>query len=144
MAISTKKLVAIGGVLFISVMLSFALLYSSIVPQYSVGEFYTNNNKSSLVDKKIQLVGDVNSWNVTTKDFNIMDWNGYNYNVSVAYTNTVYVPTGFQDGKRVVVEGILKPSGSAYMLQADMISTKCPSKYENTANTTPATSTAVV
>lgn len=144
MAISTKKLVAIGGVLFISVMLSFALLYSSIVPQYSVGEFYNNQNKSSLVDKKIQLVGDVNSWNSTTRSFNIMDWQGYNYNVSVNYTSSVVVPGGFINGKRVVVEGILKPDGSAYMLQADMISTKCPSKYENSATTAPTTATASI
>lgn len=139
MAISTKKLVAIGGVLFISVMLSFALLYTSIVPQYSVGEFYVNKDKSSLVDKKIQLVGDVHTWNATSGVFSIMDWEGYNYTVTVYYHNVV-IPGGFTIGKRVVVEGILKTTNGAYSLQADMISTKCPSKYENT--TTPATTTA--
>ena len=134
MAISTTKLVAIGAVLIISVVLSFTLLYSSIVPQYSVGEFYTNNNKSSLVDKKIQLVGDVQnkSWDPTTGDFNIIDWQGYNYTIAVHYKN-VQIPGGFAEGKRVVVEGVLKSSGSSYILQADMISTKCPSKYQNTS-----------
>lgn len=144
MAISTKKLVAIGAVIIISVVLAFTLLYSSVVPQYSVGEFYTNNNKSSLVNKKIQLVGDVADWNSTNGTFKINDWQGYNYSVFVQYKN-VQIPGGFTVGKRVVVEGILKPDGTAYMLQADMISTKCPSKYENTSpTTTVATATASV
>ncbi len=134
MAISTTKLVAIGAVLVISVVLSFTLLYSSIIPQYSVGEFYNNNNKSSLVDKKIQLVGDVqNDWNATNRNFTIMDWQGYNYTITVQYQKNVQIPGGFNPGKRVVVEGILKSSTSGYILQADMISTKCPSKYQNTS-----------
>ncbi len=142
MAISTKKLVAIGGVIFISVMLAFILLYSSIVPQYSVGEFYTNKDKNSLVDKKIQLVGDVHTWNPTTGVFSIMDWDGYNYTVTVYYNN-VQIPGGFTIGTRVVVEGILKNTNGGYSLQADMISTKCPSKYEN-ITTAPTTTTTTI
>ena len=134
MAISTTKLVAIGGVLLISVVLSFALLYSSIVPQYSVGEFYNNKDKGSLVNKKVQLVGDVHEWNSSLDNFTIMDWDGYNYTVAVQYNN-VQIPGGFTLGKRVVVEGILKQDGSSYYIQADLISTKCPSKYQNTSST---------
>ena len=136
MAISTRKLVAIGGVLFISVVFSIGLLYTSIIPQYSVGEFYVNNNKSSLVDKKIQLVGDVNTWNTSSGVFTIEDWQNYNYTVLVQYNN-VQIPSGFTIGKRVLVEGVLKQSNSNYILQADLVSTKCPSKYETT--TTPTT-----
>ena len=135
MAISTRKLVAIGGVLFISVVFSIGLLYTSIIPQYSVGEFYVNNNKSSLVDKKIQLVGDVNTWNTSSGVFTIEDWQNYNYTVLVQYNN-VQIPSGFTIGKRVLVEGILKQSTSNYVLQADLVSTKCPSKYETTTTPT--------
>lgn len=131
MAISTKKLVAIGGVLFISVMVSFALLYSSIVPQYSVAEFYANSDRNSLVDKKVQLVGDVQQWNASDSIFSIMDWEGTNYTITVHYDN-VQIPGGFTLGKRVMVEGILKNSDSGYILQADLVSTKCPSKYQST------------
>ena len=134
MAISTTKLVVIGGVLLISVVLSFALLYSSIVPQYSVGEFYNNKDKGSLVNKKVQLVGDVHQWNASEGNFTIMDWDGYNYTVAVHYDN-VQIPGGFTIGKRVVVEGILKQEGSSYFLQADLVSTKCPSKYQNNSST---------
>lgn len=131
MAISTPKLVAIAGVLIISVMLSFTLLYSSIVPQYSIAEFYQNNDRNTLVDKKIQLVGDVTSWNDTTSNFNIMDWLGTNDTVGVHYDNSVQIPGGFVNGKRVVVEGILKDGTTkGYYLDATMISTKCPSKYQ--------------
>lgn len=130
MAISNKKLFAIGGVLFISVILSVSLLYSSIVPQYSVGEFYNKQDKSSLLNTKIQLVGDVHSWNTTNSTFTLMDWNGYNYTVGVRYKNVV-IPNGFEINKRVVVEGILKQTNSFYYLQADSISTKCPSKYQS-------------
>ena len=133
MAISTPKLVAIGAVLLLSVVLSFALLYSSIVPQYSVGEFYTKQDPSSLVNKKIQLVGDVDVWNASNSTFTIKSWDGNNYTVTVYY-NSVQIPGGFTIGKRVMVEGIIKQSNSHFFLQADNVSTKCPSKYQNTSS----------
>lgn len=137
MAISTPKLVAIAGVLVISVILAFTLLYSSIVPQYSIAEFYQNKDRSTLVDKKIQLVGDVTNWNTTNSTFNIMDWLGTNATVGVHYDKSVQIPGGFTLEKRVVVEGILKDSSTnGYYLDATMISTKCPSKYQTQTSST--------
>lgn len=134
MAISTPKLVAIGGVLIISVALSFALLYSSIIPQYSVAEFYNNQDRNSLLDKKVQIIGDVkpDTWNTSMGQF-ILKWNGTTETVGVHYDKTVQIPGGFQEGKMVMVEGILKQSSGSYYLDASMISTKCPSKYQTTS-----------
>lgn len=130
MAISTTKLVAIAGTLLISVVLSFALLYSSIIPQFSVNEFYSQEDPSALLDKKIQLVGDVEPNSTTISQFRITDWEGKNYSVTVNYDN-VPLPGGFTDGKRVMVEGMLKHSGSDYYIEASLISTKCPTKYQS-------------
>ena len=129
MAISTQKLALIGAVLVISVMLSFALLYSSIIPQYSVNELFSNEDPSKLIEKKIQLVGDVENMSSSESVFIIKDWEGKNYSVTV-YHDTVALPAGFQLGKRVMVEGFLKHSDlRGYYLVATLISTKCPSKY---------------
>lgn len=130
MAISTPKLGLIGGILIISTILTYVILASSIIPQYSVYEFYTKSNPESMVDQKIQLVGDV--YSVGTDEFVIGDWetNG-THTVTILHQNVVK-PSGFEIGKRVMIEGILKESGTSYYVQASLISTKCPSKYAQT------------
>ena len=130
MAISTPKLAIIGSVLVLSTLFAYFLLYASIIPQYSVYEFYMDNNPEQMVDKKIQLVGDVMS--IGTDEFVIGDWetNG-SLTVMVTHHNVVK-PAGFELQKRVMIEGTLKKVGNSYYLEATLISTKCPSKYQNT------------
>ena len=132
MAISTPKLGLIAGTLILSSVLSYIILFTSSVPIYSVYEFYEKSDPESMVNTKIQLVGDVSS--ETSSNFVLKAWEtAGNYSILVIHKD-VAKPSGFQDGARVLIEGYLKKASSnSYYLEADLISTKCPSKYEDHA-----------
>ena len=126
MTIATPKLIIIGIVLIGSVAGLGFILVDSMVPQYSVYEFFHENDPNSMIGKKIQLVGD--AYNVTNDSFVLKDWEGYNYTIKVNYENTP-LPSGFEEGKRVMVEGTILKTPDGWVINANLISTKCPSKY---------------
>ena len=128
MAISTPKLIGISGALAGALIITAFILLNSVIPQYSVYELFEKNNPNNLIGKNVQLVGDV--YNITNEDFLIKDWEGMNHSIIVKYKN-VPIPSGFELGKRVLVEGSLGISSEGWVLKAIQISTKCPSKYEN-------------
>ncbi|OLS22460.1 MAG: hypothetical protein HeimC3_30930 [Candidatus Heimdallarchaeota archaeon LC_3] len=128
MAISTPKLIGITGALAGALIITAFILFNSLIPQYSVYEMFEKNNPNDLIGKNVQLVGDV--YNITNENFLIRDWEGMNYSVIVQYEN-VPIPSGFETGKRVLVEGTIDVSPEGWVIKATQISTKCPSKYQN-------------
>ena len=131
MAISTSKLLMILGTSLASVLIIGFMLLSSIVPQFSVFELFMQNDPIALRDKKVQIVGDVAQ--IDDGSFVLRDWETKNLNISVFHTN-LPIPSGFGLDKRVLVEGTLKQDADGHwFIDAELISTKCPSKYETTS-----------
>ena len=54
---------------------------------------------------------------------------GSNYNISVEFIDAS-VSNGLDDNRTVYAQGILRYSNGEYFLEADLIKTSCPSKYE--------------
>lgn len=88
-------------------------------------------NPESYINKKIQLVGIVNEDNST--GFLITDPEDVDNVSLIIYINSTNVekPTGFAVGKTVLIEGKLLSITGFWNFRATMISTKCPSKYQN-------------
>ncbi len=130
MAIS-KNFVFAGVILLVCSGALFLLLAQSSIPIFSVKEIMDHSDAESYLDRKIQLVGNVREQNET--HFSINDPDDVN-NASLIITIesiNVIKPSGFQIGKTVLVEGKLLEIEGIWLFKATLISTKCPSKYQN-------------
>ncbi|MHA1983336.1 MAG: cytochrome c maturation protein CcmE domain-containing protein [Candidatus Hodarchaeales archaeon] len=128
MAISTPKMIGISAILVGALAISAFLVLTSFTPQYSINELFEKADPNDLIGKKVQLVGDVQ--NISDDSFLIEDWEGNEYSVLVEHEN-IPIPSGFETGKRVLVEGSLEYDSGNWVLKASQISTKCPSKYQS-------------
>jgi cytochrome c-type biogenesis protein CcmE len=128
MAISTPKLISITAILIGALVISAYVIFSSVTPQYSIAELFEKTDPNDLIGKNVQLVGDVH--NISENTFIIEDWEGSNYLVVIEHED-IPIPSGFETGKRVLVEGSLEYNSQGWVLKASQISTKCPSKYQN-------------
>ena len=106
------------------------LLGSSSVPVFTVKELMDHKRSDSFINRKIQLIGDVQD--VNSIGFFITDPDDVNNASLIIYINATNVekPAGFESGKTVLVEGKLLSTTSMWKFKASMISTKCPSKYQ--------------
>jgi cytochrome c-type biogenesis protein CcmE len=126
-----KNLVLAGAVILISVGALFFLIASSSVPIFSVKEIMDHPDPNSYIDRKIQLVGIVQSPNGT--HFSLYDPDDPT-NTSLVINieaSNVIKPSGFAVDKMVLVEGKLLDISGTWTFKASLISTKCPSKYQN-------------
>jgi len=106
------------------------LLVNSSIPVFSVKELMDHPRPDSFINKKIQVVGVVQEINNT--GFFITDPKDKNNATLIVYINSTNVekPTGFESGKTVLVEGKLLSTSNIWTFKASLISTKCPSKYQ--------------
>jgi len=111
----------------------FILLANSSLPILTVKELKDHPQSESYMDRKIQLIGIVNTYNGS--DFYVNDPDDINNNTLFIYIEALNVekPTGFEIGKTVLIEGKLLSMSNIWTFKASMISTKCPSKYINDA-----------
>ena len=103
------------------------LLTNSSVPTFSVKELMDHQSSNSYLNRNIQLVGVVQEVNST--GFFIADPDNASLSVYINTTGT-YRPAGVEPGKKVLVEGKLVSTTNVWKLKAILISTVCPSKYE--------------
>lgn len=106
------------------------LLVSSSVPVFTVKELMDHSQPDSYINRNIQLIGIVQQVNNT--GFNITDPDDVTNASLIIYINSTNVekPLGFETGKTILVEGKLISTINTWILKASMISTKCPSKYQ--------------
>lgn len=106
------------------------LLTNSSVPTFTVKELMDHRRPDSFLNRKIQLVGVVREVNST--GFNMTDSEDLNNASLIIYINTTSTdrPAGVEPGKKVLVEGKLISTTNVWKLKATLISTVCPSKYE--------------
>ncbi|MHA2247796.1 MAG: cytochrome c maturation protein CcmE domain-containing protein [Candidatus Hodarchaeales archaeon] len=107
------------------------LLTSSSVPIFTVKELMDQQQPDSYINRNIQLIGIVQK--VDDTGFNITDPDDVNNPSLIIYINATNVekPIGFETGKTVLVEGRLISTTGKWKFKATMISTKCPSKYQD-------------
>ncbi|UCE13931.1 MAG: cytochrome c maturation protein CcmE [Candidatus Heimdallarchaeota archaeon] len=122
--IAALIIVICGGALLI-------LLTSSSVPVFSVKELMDHPRSDSFINKNIQVIGIAQQ--INRSGFFITDPEDV-LNMSLRiYINSTNVerPVGFESGKTVLVEGKLISTTTIWKFKATMISTKCPSKYQD-------------
>ncbi len=106
------------------------LLANSSVPMFTVKELMDSPRPENLVNKKIQIIGVVKTFNSTS--FYICDPEDASNESLLIYVNSTNVerPTGFEIGRTVLIEGKLLTISNIWKFRASSISTKCPSKYQ--------------
>jgi cytochrome c-type biogenesis protein CcmE len=105
------------------------LLSGSVVSSFTLKQLVDHSRPESLTNQRIQLIGVVQQVNNT--GFFMIDPDDVDNTSLLIYiiSKDVEIPTGFESGKTVVVEGKLLSINNIWIFRANMISTKCPSKY---------------
>ena len=80
------------------------------------------------VDKEISLRGEVLDGSIDNATMRFI-LHGNSHNIIVEYLDAS-VSNGLDDNRTVYAQGVLKYSNGEYYLDADLIKTSCPSKYE--------------
>ena len=55
---------------------------------------------------------------------------GSEFSLLIDYSNAGSISNGLGDNRTVYAEGLFKLSDDTYVVEADVIKTSCPSKYE--------------
>ena len=86
-------------------------------------------DKSNLLNEEVAVRGEIRdgSINETTMTF-ILE--GSDYDLLVDYSNAGSISNGLGDNRTVYAEGIFQVSDGIYVVEAEIIKTSCPSKYE--------------
>lgn len=129
--VKSKNVITSAIIIIICIGAFLYLLASSSTPIFTVKEFMDQQQLDSYKNRKIQLIGVVQQVNKT--GFFITDPDDINNASLIIYINSTNVekPVGFETGKTVLVEGKLISTTSIWKFKATMISTKCPSKYQD-------------
>tara|TARA_B100000767_G_scaffold92237_1_gene88697 strand:- start:1518 stop:1895 length:378 start_codon:yes stop_codon:yes gene_type:complete len=119
-----NRLLIIGGIITIG--LVGVILLEAPEPTRTVDEIMKSPEK--FIDKEISLRGEVLDGSIDNSTMTFL-LHGSNYNISVEFIDAS-VSNGLDDNRTVYAQGILRYSNGEYFLEADLIKTSCPSKYE--------------
>ena len=119
-----NRLLIIGGIITLG--LVGVILLEAPEPTRTVDEIMKSPEK--FIDKEISLRGEVLDGSIDNSSMTFL-LHGSNYNISVEFIDAS-VSNGLDDNRTVYAQGILRYSNGEYFLEADLIKTSCPSKYE--------------
>tara|TARA_B110000444_G_scaffold227913_1_gene233359 strand:- start:1851 stop:2228 length:378 start_codon:yes stop_codon:yes gene_type:complete len=119
-----NRLLIIGGIITLG--LVGVILLEAPEPTRTVDEIMKSPEK--FIDKEISLRGEVLDGSIDNTSMTFL-LHGSNYNISVEFIDAS-VSNGLDDNRTVYAQGILRYSNGEYFLEADLIKTSCPSKYE--------------
>ena len=119
-----NRLLIIGAVITIG--LVGVILMEAPEPTRTVDEVMESPSK--YVDEEISIRGEVLDGSIDNSTMTFI-LHGSNYNISINYVDAS-VSNGLDDNRTVYAQGVLKFSNGEYVLEADVIKTSCPSKYE--------------
>ena len=118
------RLLLVGAVITIG--LVGVILLEAPEPTRTVDEVM--NSPSKFVDEEISLRGEVLDGSIDNSTMRFI-LHGNTHNIIIEYLDAS-VSNGLDDNRTVYAQGILKYSNGEYYLDADLIKTSCPSKYE--------------
>lgn len=119
-----NRLLIIGAVITIG--LVGVILMEAPEPTRTVDEVMESPSK--YVDEEISIRGEVLDGSIDNSTMTFI-LHGSNYNISINYVDAS-VSNGLDDNRTVYAQGVLKYSNGEYFLEADIIKTSCPSKYD--------------
>ena len=118
------RILFIGGVLTIALLAT--VLLQSPVPTQTVDEFMKSPER--YVDEEVALRGEVRDGTIDNATMTFV-LEGASSTIQVVFADAS-VSNGLDDNRTVYAEGRLILSNDVYVLEADIIKTSCPSKYE--------------
>ena len=123
-----NRLLLIGGVVTLAILGTIFL--QAPQPTLTVDELI--DDKSKLLDKEVAVRGEIRdgSINESTMTF-ILE--GSEFDLLIDYSNAGSISNGLGDNRTVYAEGIFRSPDGIFSVEADVIKTSCPSKYEEQA-----------
>tara|TARA_B100001079_G_scaffold243221_1_gene229748 strand:- start:260 stop:646 length:387 start_codon:yes stop_codon:yes gene_type:complete len=120
-----NRLLLIGSVVTIAVLGTIFL--QAPEPTLTVDELL--DNKSEHMDGQVAVRGEIRdgSINETSMTFVL---EGTEFDLLIDYSNAGSISNGLGDNRTVYAEGLFRLSDGSYVVEADVIKTSCPSKYE--------------
>jgi len=120
-----NRLLLIGSVVTIAVLGTIFL--QAPEPTLTVDELL--DNKSEHMDGQVAVRGEIRdgSINETSMTFVL---EGTEFDLLIDYSNAGSISNGLGDNRTVYAEGFFRLSDGSYVVEADVIKTSCPSKYE--------------
>ncbi len=118
------RILVLGGILTLALLATVVL--QSPTPTQTVDELMAN--PSDFVDQEIALRGEVRDGTIDNSTMTFV-LEGAENSLTIEFLDAS-VSNGLDDNRTVYAEGVLRFDGSAYVLEADVIKTSCPSKYE--------------
>ena len=119
-----NRLLIVGAIITIG--LIGVILIEAPEPTRTVDEVM--KSPEQFIDQEISIRGEVLDGSIDNSSM-VFILHGSNYNISVEFIDAS-VSNGLDDNRTVYAQGILRYSGGEYFLEADIIKTSCPSKYE--------------
>ena len=122
------RILVIGAVLTLGLLAT--VLLQSPAPTQTVDELMASPGDH--VDREVAVRGEVRDGTI---DNNTMTFilEGGTSSLTVRFTDAM-VSNGLDDNRTVYAEGILRYEDEAYVFDANIIKTSCPSKYEEAAD----------
>ena len=119
-----NRLLIIGGLITIG--LIGVILMEAPEPTRTVDEVM--ESPEQYLNEEISIRGEVLDGSIDNSSM-IFILHGSSYNISVEYVDAS-VSNGLDDNRTVYAHGVLRYLDGEYFLEADLIKTSCPSKYE--------------
>ena len=120
-----NRLLLIGTVVTVAVLGTVFL--QAPAPTLTVDQLI--ENKTDHIDEEVAVRGEIRdgSINESTMTFVL---EGAEFTLVVDYSNAGSISNGLGDNRTVYAEGLFKTTDGVYVVEADVIKTSCPSKYE--------------
>ena len=121
------RILVLGAVLTVGLLAT--VLLQSPVPTQTVDELMTS--PSEHLNQEVAIRGEVQDGTIDNGTMTFM-LEGTDSTLKIRFTDAM-VSNGLDDNRTVYAEGVLLFEDGAYVLEADVIKTSCPSKYEEAA-----------
>ncbi len=121
------RILVLGAVLTVGLLAT--VLLQSPVPTQTVDELMTS--PSEHLNQEVAIRGEVQDGTIDNGSMTFI-LEGTDSTLKIRFTDAM-VSNGLDDNRTVYAEGVLLFEDGVYVLEADVIKTSCPSKYEEAA-----------
>ncbi len=124
-----NRLLLIGSIATIAVLGTIFL--QAPEPTLTIDELM--ENKSQYIDEEVAVRGEIKDGSINESSMTFI-LEGTDFELLIDYSDAGSISNGLGDNRTVYAEGFFKDlSDGTYVVEADVIKTSCPSKYEEEA-----------
>ncbi|MBF14683.1 MAG: hypothetical protein CMA97_04110 [Euryarchaeota archaeon] len=120
-----NRLLLIGSVVTIAILGT--LFLQAPEPTLTIDELM--ENKSKHMGEEVAVRGEIRDGSINESSMTFI-LEGSEFSLLIDYSNAGSISNGLGDNRTVYAEGLFKLSDDTYVVEADVIKTSCPSKYE--------------